>query len=214
MIGLGVVGTLALIAIVMPTPGDTELQMVDGRVLRGTDLRRDNGTYVLTLESGAEIALPMELVESVRLVETDEPDEEWSPEDVHSGQPTELTGRPVPEGPTGLRSGGPQTLAGRTVTPPRTSEQLEVFGEPARFQEDIVDNRWEPQSDWEMNPEKQNNFAPSSWSKGVIDPNWEPKSAFDPQKDVLKNSRSTWSRSIVDSSWEPTDGFKTSVGRR
>jgi hypothetical protein len=214
LIGLGAAVALALIAVVVPTSGDTELALVDGRVLRGTEVRRDNGSYVLTLENEIEIVLPAELVESVRLIGMDEPSEEWSPEDVHSSQPTELTGRPVPEGPTGLRSGGPQTLAGRTVTPPRTSEQLEVFGEPARFQEDIVDSRWKPESDWEMDPVKQNNFAPSSWSKGVIDPNWQPTSGFDAQNDVLKDSRSTWAKSVIDSSWEPTDGFKTSVGRR
>ena len=63
-----------------------------------------------------------------------------------------------------------------------------------------------------MDPEVQNNWAPSKWAESPIDPSWQPTSAFDEKKDVLADSRSTFAKSPVDSSWTPTDGFKKSGG--
>jgi len=199
-------GMLVLLAVALPTAGDTELVLIDGQVLRGVDLSRSDGVYTLRLENGSEVAFPEELVEQVRLIGEEKSTRRLEAE--------ELSGAAIPEGPSGLRNEEAQTLAGKRVTPPRTDEQLEVFGEPAKFQKDIVDNRWVPESDWDMDPEKGNNFAPSTWSKGVVDPTWKPKSAFDADKDVLKNSRSTWRKNIVDSTWEPTDAFADRRGRR
>ena len=53
-----------------------------------------------------------------------------------------------------------------------------MFGEPAEFQKDIVDHSWEPTSDWDMDAEKQNNFAPSTFSKSIIDNSWTPTDGF------------------------------------
>jgi len=205
------IGTLFLLVMVGPTLGDAELLLVDGTVLHGTGVRRDNGIYVLTLEDGSEAAFPEELIQGVRLIQAGDPVS--SSGALRPAEPREL-GAPVPDGPSGLRRDGPQTLAGRPVEPPRRSEQLEVLGPRAEFQKDIVDHGWRPESDWEMDPEKNNNFAPSTWSDGVIDPNWQPESAFDADDDVMEKSRSTWQKGVIDSTWEPTDGFKSSVGRR
>jgi len=206
-------GMLLLLAVALPTAGDTELVLIDGRVLRGVDLSRRDGVYTLRLENGSEVAFPEELVEQVRLIGEEKPSPRYTPDGYRLSEAEELSGNSVPEGPSGLRSEESQTLAGKQVTPPRRDEQLAVFGEPAEFQKDIIDNRWVPESDWDMDPEKGNNFAPSTWSKGVVDPTWKPESAFDADKDVLKNSRSTWSKSIVDSTWEPTDAFAKRRGR-
>jgi hypothetical protein len=108
--------------------------------------------------------------------------------------------------------GEPRTLAGEPYSEPTREERLRVLGPRARFKEDIVDNDWEPSSDWEMTPEK-NNFNPSKWSKPPIDPSWEPESSWDEDKDVLASGRTKWKKSIIDSSWSPTDGFATSPGR-
>jgi hypothetical protein len=169
-----------LSAIAMTVFGQAELELVDGRVLAGTDVRREGDVYVLTLEGGNTIALPVELVATVRLFGT----------------------------------GTPRNLAGHEAKVPTPSEQLEVLGEPARFQKSIVDSTWVPESDWDMDPEKQNNFRPSTWQESPIDPNWKPTSAWDESKDVMARGRSTWQKSPIDSSWTPTDGFKDSVGRK
>jgi hypothetical protein len=176
----------------------TELVLQDGRVIEGVELRRDGDSYVLVLESGDAIVIPTVLVKVVRLAGARGP--------LTRAEPQEL-GEAPPAGPSGLVRAEPRTLAGPEVRPPKTSEQLKVFGAPAQFQQDIVDNEWQPSSDWDMDPARQNNFAPSKWAENVIDPHWQPESAFDADKDVLAGSRSTFQKSIIDNSWAPTDGF-------
>ena len=163
--------------------GHAELELLDGRVVSGTDVRREGAVYVLTLEGGGTVSLPVEVVASVRLFVKGE-------------------------------KKGPETLAGEEIDMPRREDQLEVFGEPARFQKGPSDPSWTPKSDWDMDPHKQNNFAPSTWQKSPIDPNWKPTSDWSADDDVLESSRSTWQKSPVDSEWTPKDGFKDSVGRR
>ena len=172
-------GEIVLVsAIAAAAGGQAELELVDGRVLKGSEVRRDGDVYVLTLENGEALTFPVELVETVRLF------------------------------------GKGETLAGDDIEPPSKADQLEVLGESSRFQEGIVDSRWTPESDWDMDPEKQNNFRPSTWQESPIDPTWKPTSAFDKNKDVMAGSRSTWQKTTIDSSWTPTDGFKDSVGRK
>ena len=203
------------LAALLPVHGDAELVLLDGRVLRGTTARREAENYVLTLPGGEEVTFPAGLVKEVRLVaaRSEKPaDAPPDPPGIRRAEAQELSGR-RPEGPTGLRSEAPRTLAGPEVEPPSPSQQTAVFGEPARFQRDIVKNDWQPTTDWNMDPETQNNFAPSKWADSVVDSSWEPQSAWDTDTDVLESSRSTWSKSIIDSSWTPTDGFKKKDNR-
>jgi len=199
----------------LPVRGQTELELIDGRVLTGTSVRRDGGYYILKLESGEEITFPAELVKTVRL--NAEPEEDPghlsgpAPPPIPGlvrGEAQTLAGSAPPEGPTGMVSGDPQQLAGERVQAPRPSEQLEVFGEPAKFQKGIVDNSWTPSTDWNMDPEEQNNWAPSKWAEDIVDHSWEPTSAWNADDDVMKSSQSTWQKGSFDSSWTPTDGFK------
>ena len=211
-----VICVLTLLALsVLSVQGQTELVLVDGRVLKGERVRRDGGDYILTLESGDDISLPFELVESVRLASDRAREEKRAAErasNLHpgfrTGEPETIAGTPPPDGPTGLRSDGPQQLAGQPVRQPTRAEQTAVLGEPAEFQKNIIDPSWTPTTDWNMDPQEQNNWAPSKWAEDIVDHSWEPESAFDPNKDVMEPSRSTFKKSIIDSSWEPTDGFK------
>lgn len=192
----------------VPVSGETELVLVDGRVLSGRDVRREQGHYVLTLDSGDEITLPVEIVANVRLIGKKSEHEEQL--ERHPGlvesTPQELGGS-VPRGPTGLSDRGPQQLAGEPVRSPSPSEQLRVLGEPAEFQEPIVANDWRPTTDWNMDPTTQNNWAPSKWSKDIVENSWQPESAYDPDADVLENGRARWKQGPINPSWTPTDGF-------
>jgi hypothetical protein len=209
---------LALLAVAtLPVLGQTELVLIDGRVLKGKAVRRDGGEYVLTLESGDEISLPAELVRTVRLGEgpkRPEPEKRddgrtpGSPPGFRRAEPETLAGAPPPEGPSGLRESEPHQLAGEPVRPPTVREQRGTLGEAARFQKDIVKNDWQPTTDWNMDPELQNNWAPSKWAEDIVDNSWKPESAWNAEDDVLKDSRSSWRNGPVDSSWKPTDGFK------
>jgi hypothetical protein len=180
---------LVLAVVALPRADSTQLVLKDGTVLEGIDVKKLEGNYILTTEEGEAVTIPAELVETVK-----------------------LTG--VGEAPSGMRTGEPKTLAGDTITPPRRYEQVENIGPSARFQEDVVDNSWRPSTDWSMDPDEQNDFAPSTWSKGPVDPEWKPKSSWDANEDVLASGRSEWRKSIVDPHWKPTDGFAESGGRR
>ncbi|MDH3626743.1 MAG: hypothetical protein OES25_03710 [Acidobacteriota bacterium] len=164
---------------------ETTLELVDGRKLHGIAVRRDGGVFILTLESRTELAFPVELVRAVHVGDSDPPS----------------------TAPTGMRVAEPETLAGPTISAPRTEDQLAVLGKPATFQKGVIDSRWTPSTDWNMDPHTQNNFNPSTWSQSPIDPTWEPTSAFDANKDVLAKSRSKFRPSIIDSTWTPTDAF-------
>jgi len=178
-----------ILAIVLPTVGAVvsgpSVVLTDGRVLEGIDLRREGDLVLLTLPTGEVVTLPSSAVQETRL----------------SGSP-----EPAPPPPTGLTVAEPTQLAGRPVEAPVTSEQLAVFGEPARWAQTPTEPVFAP-SMWEMDP-SENNWNPSKWAKAPTDPNWVPQSAFDPNKDVLAAGRSTWQKSPTDPTWVPTDGFR------
>ena len=169
--------------------GQAALELVDGQVIYGTDVRRDGAVYVLTLEGGDTVTLPLELVVQVRLFGTGS--------------------KPQP----GVRDEGAKTLAGDDIDVPTTSEQLEVFGEPSRFQKSNVNHDWKPESAWDED-EDVLEASRSTWQKSPIDSEWKPESAWDKDEDVLEASRSTWQESSINSEWKPNDGFKDSVGQR
>jgi hypothetical protein len=170
-----------------------ELLMSDGQIVKGADVRRDGEVYLVTLEQGGVITLPVQLVSEVRL----------------TGDPKPVVPRGTPVHPGLIEDGQPQQLAGDPVRAPRTSEQLKVFGEPAKFQKSIIDSEWVPTSDWDNDMIKQNNWAPSTWAEDIVDSSWEPESDWD--NDMVKQNNfapTTWSNSVIDNSWQPTDGFK------
>jgi hypothetical protein len=174
---------LASILLLITIMSASELVLRDGRVIEGEEISREGGNFIVTLANGAKMVFPAGIVETVRLIGN----------------------RPDPQGPHDLNFTEPETLVGPDVRPPTTQEQLAVFGEPARFQENIIDPTWRPESDWDMDP-ANNNFNKSKWAEDIIDPHWEPESALD-SEDAMANSRSDWQKSIIDSTWTPTDGF-------
>jgi hypothetical protein len=181
---------IGVVAALSAAIAGVELVLEDGRVIQGADVRREGDAYILELEEGGVVPIPSPFVREVRLLGDAKPAE------------------PRREAPTGfVDTPGPQTLAGPTIEPPRTSDQLAVLGRPSRFSQGVVDPTWHPESDWDNDPIKNNNFAPSKWADGVVDSTWEPESAYDGRKDVLDSGRSTFQEPIVDNSWQPQDGF-------
>jgi len=171
-----------------PATRSASLTLSDGRVLQGREVRREGDVYLLGLDGGTVIPVPVDLVVEVG---------------VTAAEPAEPP--PPPRAP-GVTYAPPQVLAGRPVEPPSTQDQLAVFGEPARFQQDIVHSNLGP-SYWVMDPD-EHNFNPSKWAQAPTDPNWQPTSAFDPGEDALADSRSTWQKAPIDSTWVPQDGFR------
>lgn len=191
---LALYGLLTMLAVGLVI-ASSDLVLQDGRIVTGIEVRRDGDNYLVTLAGGETIVIPAVLVKAVRLEGT-KPD-----------KPRVLAGQPPPDGPSGIVTDAPKQLAGNPAKPPSTRDQTAALGEPSKFQKNIIDPSWTPTTDWNMNPEEQNNFAPSTWSKSIIDPSWKPESAWDPNEDVLADSRSSFQKSIVDNKWTPTDGF-------
>lgn len=166
------------------------IELSDGQHLSGTDLRLVGTDYLLELESGKVVSVPVELVASVRLTGGEDPDEESVP--------------------NGLTFIAPQQLAGEPVTLRRAHEQLEVFDEPASFARGVVDSDWRPRGEWAHRPPGLD-FNPARWANGVIDPYWIPRSGF-PSRDVLRPGRAGWRPDIIDMTWRPADGFAGDAG--
>ena len=110
---------LALAIAVGAALAATELVLQDGRVLEGVDVRRQEDDYVLRLESGDTVVIPVELVKTVRLIET-EPHKYPETRPYQYPEPEDLT-EPPPDAPSGLVESDPQTLAGTPVRPPTSS---------------------------------------------------------------------------------------------
>lgn len=186
-----VVAALVVVAIAAVALGGAELILLDGRVLQGDSVRKDEDVYVLTTPTG-EMTMPVELVEGVRL----------------TGDPEPPRPEGIPDGPTGFRVGTAETLSGPEIRPSTPEEQTRAIGNPSKFQPSIVDHEWHPQS--ALSDEDVLADSRSTWAPDVVDSTWTPKSAFDEKEDVLAGSRSSWAKSPVDNEWKPTDGFAKS----
>lgn len=177
---------LLLVAVAAPAAAGVELTLDDGRRFTGSgaDYKRDEGIYVIELDSGDLLPIPAELVKSVRLTGGDAP------------------------APTGINVTRPRTLAGpEEIEPPTRSEQLRVFeGSEARFRRNLINPFWRPSSDWEMST-ANNDFNPARWYEAPIPFEWVPRSAFTTAGDVTEFSPARWRRPLIDFEWVPEDGF-------
>jgi hypothetical protein len=194
-----------LLATAPAAVADFELLLGDGQLLSGVDVRRVRGEYLLELESGQTLSIPEELVAEVRITA-------GVARDVRKAEPRQLEGKELDlddeEAPhTGVRKADPEVLAGDEVNPPRTSEQLEALGDPARFSKGVFNPNWRPESVYDRSNDVSD-FNPSTWTDSVIDPNWQPDSDYTWSSDVSDFSPSRFTDSIIEPSWEPRDGFE------
>jgi hypothetical protein len=201
--------TLLIAGTVLAT---SELVLRDGRIISGVEVRREGDEFHVEMEGGNTIVIPSALVAETRLIET-EPPPAYNPVTGLSTREDENSrsfGQPTPPEAPAIKTGEPQELGNvPAMRPPTTSEQLAAFGRQGnQFQQGTIDPYWRPESDWEMDPEKTNNFAPSEWAEAPIDPDWVPESDWD-MDPTAKNefAPSEWAKSTIDNEWVPTDGF-------
>jgi hypothetical protein len=164
----------------------SSLVLTDGQVIKGTDVRRDGDSYLVTMAGGNTVAFPAALVQEIKL-EGDAP----------------------PPAPPGMDTSGPKTLAGPEPAQFHSQDpkdQLKVFGPPTKWSKDAVDTTWVPTNAYDPNVDVMAKSR-STWSKNAVDTTWVPTNAYDPNVDVMAKSRSTWSKNAVDTTWKPTDGW-------
>ena len=163
---------------------DSSLLLNDGQVIKGTDIRRDGESYLVTMAGGNVVAFPAALVKQVNLVD-DGP----------------------PKAPPTWDYSGPKQLAGPGAPVNQDpNDQLKVLGPPTRWSKDAVDTTWVPTNAYDPNADVMANSR-SKWSKDAVDTSWVPTNAYDMDKDVMAKSKSTWSKDAVDTTWKPQDGF-------
>jgi hypothetical protein len=182
----------------------TEIVLQDGRTLEVTSIERRDDVYVITLESGGALAVPVALV--TRVGRTEGPAAGPSP--AASGgwtyaEPQQLAGEP-PDSSGGWTYAEPQQLAGAPTFPLDPARALEVLGRPSAFRPSVVDPNWAPRSGFPGGDVLER--SRSTFRAGPIDATWLPRSAFSGE-DVLARSRSTFVESLIDSTWVPEDGF-------
>ena len=182
------VASLALIALASgaPAAAGARLRLIDGQVIEGSAVERKAELYVLELEGGDRLTIPLQLVAEVSLTGEDDPDVTAF---------VETQGRTLIGPPDGVEL-------------PRKDEQLEALGRPARFRKSVVESTWTPSSDWEMDPAKNNNWNPARWTTSPIDWKWTPRSVFRKSSDVTEFSPVRWAQSPIPYTWWPQDGFK------
>jgi len=166
----------------------SSLVLTDGQVIKGTDVKRDGDSYVVTMVGGNAVAFPAALVKEVKL-----------------GDDT------PPTAPPGFDNSGDKTLAGPPAFASQDpKDQLKVFGPPTQWAPNAVDTTWVPTNAYDPSADVMAGSR-STWSKSAVDTTWVPTNAYDPSADVMAGSRSTWSKSAVDTTWKPTDswGFKS-----
>jgi hypothetical protein len=183
----------------------------DGQVIKGTDIRRDGDSYYVSLSDGNTAVFPASLVKEIR-IEDDAPAP--PPSTQLAGPVVAVPGSDIAPTqiagpgvtPPGSANTRPAQLAGPVVTPPNPSDQLKVFGPPTKWSKDAVDTTYVPKNAYDPNADVMANSR-STWSKDAVDTTYVPKNAYDPNADVMASSKSTWSKSAVDTTWQPQDGF-------
>jgi hypothetical protein len=162
----------------------SSLILTDGQVIKGTEIKRQGDSYLITMAGGNTVAFPVALVTQIKLVD-DGP------------QPA----------PPGFDFTGPRTLAGPKSLPSQdVKDQQKVLGPSTRWPKDIIDPTWVPTSAYDPDVDVLAGSR-ATWSTSAIDTTWKPTSGFDLSKDVFSMSHASWSKNVIDTTWTPKDGF-------
>ena len=206
IVGIGIF--LVIAGGMTPVAADVELLLVDGRVLKGVEVRLEGGYYLLELDNGEIAAIPSGVVRELHLL-----DLRPTAEGTTIGVGSDVSRPPSEQDPPsrliekrpGWRRGAPQDLAGTPWKLYDTQEQTAVFGEPSRFQPGLP-FRFKPVHAWDRSNDVLGRNR-STWQRPLVESVWQPTEAFDTKIDVLASGRSTWSSATRPMRWNPSNSF-------
>ena len=203
-----VLATLACLAVV-PALAGARLWLTDGRELEGRSIEREGALYLLHLESGETVALPVELVDRIEEDAGTEPDPTLDP--TPEEEPLPRTDHLTDEERAMARA--LRSNLAPLPAPVRLNRQMDAFGNPgARFVRGTADPDWTPTSPWEAKPELEA-FDPADWFRSPRSPHWEPESEYTSQSDKTDVRPAGWYLAPQRSGFAPTDGFRSSDER-
>jgi hypothetical protein len=217
----------ALLLLVLAVPAalaGAEVTLKGGRVLKGSEVKKEEGFYNLLMEDGNLLSIPLELVESIRLVD----------ESAVGTRPGE-----VPNQVRSSRSGGGGASGAAIATrrAPLSTEEAEggtggeaEAGEPRGEGEDLAGSPLGEKagirsegSETLSGPEpadmqnvrvgrgrqgKAEEYAGGEWGgSSTFDPTWKPESAYTEETDVSNFNPVEWSRQPTDPTWEPESAY-------
>jgi len=191
-----------LLPVVLAAPAvlaDAHLVLLDDRVLSGTSVELQGDLYLLTLESGDVLPLPVALVSEVHRTAkaNDAATGDEEPEVLPLLEIEQVRPRPTEVLPEDYG----------VVERPRRLIELPDGGRSASsFSRSLLDPRFVPLSDYEEKP-MLGVFGESRWPGGVIDPNWEQESGFELPEGEPTILLDRWYKSAYRSIWKPEDGF-------
>ena len=178
---------------------DAHLVLQDGQVLSGTSVELQDDLYLLTLESGDVLPLPVALVREVHRSATPKQDDEAE---------DEIDSLPILETeivPVQTRE-QPSAHIGVTERPRRLIELPDGGRSASNFSQSLVDPDFRLSSGYEENS-MLGVFDTSFWTDGVLDSNWVDESGFDLPEGVPALRPDRWNKAAQRPFWKPKEGF-------
>jgi len=175
-----VIAGVAAVLVVAASSSAAELQLRDGKRLTGRSVVQEAGNYMLELESGALLTIPVELV--ARVLTDDEP----SPIEDAPAAPAEAEPAPA----AALGAGEFRSVADfrRALSDPKwrpenytdPAPSLDEFV-PSRWYRSPVDSQWKLDSDYSVADDEMR-FGSARWSRPLARPLWRPEDGFSEER--------------------------------
>jgi hypothetical protein len=181
---------------------DAHLVLRDSQVLSGKSVELEGDLYLLTLESGDVLPLPVALVREVhRSVKPKQTGDENGEKD----EAEELPFLETEAVPAGTREVSSVDLG--VVERPRRLIELPDGGKSASgFSQSPVDPDWLPGSDYEENP-MLGVFDDSFWPSSLLNPHWVSESGFELPEGEPPFRPDRWNKAAQRAIWKPKEGF-------
>ena len=191
---------LAVLPAASVVSADDHLVLSDGQVLSGSSVELQGDLYLLTLDSGDVLPIPVALVREVHRAAKPEPGTEADKEeaDVLPIFETEILIDRAPAVPS-------EDL-GVAERPRRLIELPDDGRSASTFSQSLVDSVFRLGSDYE---EKSmlGVFDTSFWPGGSFDSDWKMKSAFELPEGQPATHPDRWNDAAQRPIWKPKEGF-------
>jgi len=191
---------LAVLPAVSILSADDHLVLSDGQVLSGDSVELQGDLYLLTLDSGDVLPIPVALVREVHRAAKPQPSAEADHEEaaVLPVFETEILIDRAPEVPS-------EDL-GVAERPRRLIELPDDGRSASTFSQSLVDPGFRLGSDYEEQSMLRV-FDTSFWPAGSFDSNWKMKSGFELPQGQPATHPDRWNEAAQRPIWKPKEGF-------
>lgn len=165
---------VALMAVPAVAYASSSLVLTDGQVIKGSEIKRQGDSYLVTMSDGSTVAFPVVLVKELRF-------DDQGPAPTPPPDPVEKAWRDSKEQ---LKALGPPTQwspnpVDTTWTPVSGFDlEKDVLAQSrSTWSKSAVDTTWVPKSGFDMSKDVLAGSR-STWSKDAVDTTWKPSEGF------------------------------------